>query len=268
MNAGLGKPMLARREGRRRGIYFIPSAFTVGNIFCGYYAIISSMQGFLELAAVLIGFAILLDTLDGRIARMANATSEFGREFDSLADVISFGVAPGVLAYTWGLKLWPRVGWLACFLFLICGTMRLARFNIQQKAVDKRFFVGLPIPAAAAAIASLVFMLPEPLADRHETILPLLLVVGLALLMVSTLRYYAFKDVDFRNRQPYVAILLVALFFIVISSHPQVVLLAMSSVYVLSGLTLKLYSYARRRPSPSPPPSPEPLASGPTELDP
>lgn len=268
MNVGRLKTAVARRDGRRRGVYFIPSAFTVGNIFCGYYAIISSMQGWLELASVLIGFAILLDTLDGRVARMANATSEFGREFDSLADVISFGVAPGVLAYTWGLKLWPRVGWLACFLFVICGAMRLARFNIQQKAADKRFFVGLPIPAAAAVIASLVFMFPEPLAERHQTILPLALMVVLALLMVSTLRYYAFKDINLRDRQPYIAILLVALFFIVISSHPQVVLLGMSSVYALSGPTLKLYSYVRRRPAPALPPSTEVVASGPKELDP
>jgi CDP-diacylglycerol--serine O-phosphatidyltransferase len=261
------KPVAPKREGRRRGIYFIPSAFTVGNIFCGYYAIICSMQGWLELAAVLIGFAILLDTLDGRVARMADATSEFGREFDSLADVISFGVAPGVLAYTWGLKLWPRVGWLACFLFVICGAMRLARFNIQQKAVDKRFFVGLPIPAAAAVMASLVFMFPEPLAERQQTILPLLLMVALALLMVSTVRYYAFKDIDLRSRQPHLAILLLALFFIIIGSHPQVTLLAMSSIYVLSGPTHRLYAFVRRRTSPAPAPPPQPVAEGPKELD-
>ena len=140
--------MSAPKSRSRRGIYFLPSLLTVANIFCGFYSIVSSMKGDLELAAMLIGWAIVLDALDGRVARLANATSGFGKEFDSLADIVSFGVAPGVLAYVWALRLWPRVGWLACFLFLICGAMRLARFNIQKQADDKRFFVGMPIPAA------------------------------------------------------------------------------------------------------------------------
>ena len=133
----------------RRGIYLLPSAFTVANVFCGFYAIICTMRGELGLGGVLIGLAILFDTLDGRVARFANATSEFGKEFDSLADQVSFGVAPMVLAYQWGLHLWPRLGWLIGFLFVICGAMRLARFNIRQSTSDKRFFVGFPIPAAA-----------------------------------------------------------------------------------------------------------------------
>jgi len=192
--------MNTQRRIPRRGIYFLPSLFTVANIFCGFYSIVSSMKSEFELAAMLIGWAILLDTLDGRVARLANATSEFGKEFDSLADVVSFGVAPGVLAYAWALHLWPRIGWLACFLFLICGTMRLARFNIQQRAVDKRYFVGMPIPAAAGLLAAIVFMFPLPLDSRNQAIPILLLVPGLALLMVSTLRYYSFKDIDLRGR--------------------------------------------------------------------
>ncbi len=257
--------MTATQSRLRRGIYFLPSALTVGNIFCGFYSIVSSMKGDLELAAMLIGWAVLLDTLDGRVARMANATSEFGREFDSLADVVSFGVAPGVLAYVWALNLWPRVGWLTCFLFLICGAMRLARFNIQKQMDDKRFFVGMPIPAAAALIASVVFMFPTPLETLGQAIPITALVVGLALLMVSTLRYYSFKDIDLRGRHPYLVILLLALLFIAIGTHPQVMLLCMSVTYLVSGMALKAYSFIRRSSLTAAPE--EPLPSGPKDSD-
>jgi CDP-diacylglycerol--serine O-phosphatidyltransferase len=251
-----------------RGIYFLPSVFTVANIFCGFYAIISSMKGDLELAAMLIGLAILFDILDGRIARLANATSDFGKEFDSLADVISFGVAPAVLIYSWGLHLLPRIGWLACFLFVICGTMRLARFNIQSKIVDKRFFVGMPIPAAAGVPAALVFMFPEPL-DLPAKVLPaLVLIVFLALLMVSRLRYYSFKDFDLRRRQPYLTILFLALLFVAIGTHPQVMFLGMAVAYMLSGPAIKVYSLIRRRHLTPRKSQDEPLtSSGPKELD-
>ena len=230
----------------RRGIYFLPSAFTVANLFCGFYSIINGTRREFELAAVLIGYAILLDTLDGRIARFANATSEFGREFDSLADVVSFGVAPGVLVYIWALHLWPRLGWLTCFLFVICGAMRLARFNIQRNVPDKRFFVGMPIPAAAAVLASIVFMFPSPLGSKAIALPILVLVVILALLMVSKLRYYSFKDIDLRRRQTYLAILLLAMVFVVVYSHPQVMLLALSFAYMTSGPVLKLHGIIRR----------------------
>jgi CDP-diacylglycerol--serine O-phosphatidyltransferase len=251
-----------------RGIYFLPSVFTVANIFCGFYAIISGMQGRLELAAMLIGLAVLFDILDGRVARLANATSDFGKEFDSLADVISFGVAPGVLLYSWGLNLLPRVGWLACFLFVICGTMRLARFNIQSKVVDKRFFVGMPIPAAAGVPAALVFMFPEPLDSPAKGVPVLVLMVFLALLMVSTLRYYSFKDIDLRRRQPYLVILFMALLFVAIGTHPQVMLLGMAAGYMLSGPSLKIYSLLRRSHLKSSKSQDEPLTStGSKELD-
>jgi len=234
----------------RRGIYLLPSAFTVANVFCGFYAIISSIRGDLGFAGILIGVAILLDTLDGRVARFANASSEFGREFDSLADQVSFGVAPMVLAYAWGLSLWPRLGWLAGFLFVICGAMRLARFNIQQSSTDKRFFVGLPIPAAAGMVASLVYRFPEPIALRNVALGLLGLVLLLALLMVSTLRYYSFKDFDIRRRQPHLVILFLALLIIAVFTHPQAMLLAMASTYLASGFVLKAWSLvSRARPS-------------------
>jgi len=259
--------MSTQRRIPRRGIYFLPSLFTVANIFCGFYSIVSSMKSEFELAAMLIGWAILLDTLDGRVARLANATSEFGKEFDSLADVVSFGVAPGVLAYAWALHLWPRIGWLACFLFLICGTMRLARFNIQQRAVDKRYFVGMPIPAAAGLLAAIVFMFPLPLDSRNQAIPMLLLVPGLALLMVSTLRYYSFKDIDLRGRHPYLVILLLALLFVTIGTHPQIMLLSMSVTYLVSGLALKAYGLLRRSHFAAASPPEKVLSTGSKDLD-
>ena len=228
---------------RRRGIYLLPSAFTVANIFCGFYSTISSIRGDLAFAAILIGVAIVLDTLDGRVARMANASSEFGKEFDSLADQVSFGVAPMVLAFQWGLSLWPRLGWLVGFLFVICGAMRLARFNIQESATDKRFFVGLPIPAAAAVVAALVYRFPEPMTSQAEALPVLGLVTALSFLMVSKLRYYSFKDFDIKKRHPSLMILFLALVIVAVFMHPQAMLLIMASVYLASGLVLKVWSW-------------------------
>jgi CDP-diacylglycerol--serine O-phosphatidyltransferase len=241
-----------RPRARRRGIYLIPSSFTVANVFCGFHAIISSIQGEYGFAGALIGIAILLDTLDGRVARFANASSDFGKEFDSLADQVSFGVAPMVLGYTWGLHLWPRLGWLMGFLFVICGAMRLARFNIQQSTTDKRFFVGLPIPAAAGMVAALVYRFPEPLDSRGAAVPFLALVLLLSFLMVSKIRYYSFKDLDLRRRQPPLVILFLALVIVAVFTHPQVMLLVMASTYVVHGLVLRLWSLFSRTKTPAP----------------
>jgi CDP-diacylglycerol--serine O-phosphatidyltransferase len=238
------------RSRARRGIYLIPSSFTVANIFCGFHAIISSIQGEYGFAGALIGIAILLDTLDGRVARFANASSEFGKEFDSLADQVSFGVAPMVLAYNWALHLWPRLGWLMGFLFVICGAMRLARFNIQQSTTDKRFFVGLPIPAAAGVIGALVYQFPQPIRSREDALPVLVLVLVLSLLMVSRLRYYSFKDFDLRRRQPHLVLVFFALLIVAVFTHPQLMLLSMALAYLVSGGALKLWSaFARPKAS-------------------
>jgi CDP-diacylglycerol--serine O-phosphatidyltransferase len=250
-----------RPRPRRRGIYLLPSAFTVANVFCGFHAIISSIQGEYAIAGALIGIAILFDTLDGRVARFANASSDFGKEFDSLADQVSFGVAPMILAYTWGLHLWPRLGWLGGFLFTITGALRLARFNIQQSSTDKRFFVGLPIPAAAGMVAALVYYFPAPLASRGDALPVLALVLTLSALMVSKIRYYSFKGLDLRRRQSPLAILLVALVIVAIFTHPQFMLLAMATAYVVHGLLLKVWSLFFRPKAPAP--SPEVAAKPP-----
>src|SRR5215831_1945456 len=182
------------RERLSRGLFVLPTLFTVGNLFCGYLSIWCTIRGTFEVAAVLIIAAAVLDALDGRIARMTNSTSEFGEEYDSLADLVSFGVAPAVLAYSWGLADFDRLGWMASFLFVVCGSMRLARFNIQTHVADKRYFVGLPIPMAAGTIAGIVLATPERLVSRTWMAGLLVLTIVLSYLMISTIRYRSFKD--------------------------------------------------------------------------
>jgi CDP-diacylglycerol---serine O-phosphatidyltransferase len=220
----------------RRGIHLIPGLFTTANIFCGYVSIILSTTGVFETAALLVFIAALLDALDGRVARLTGTTSDFGREFDSLADVISFGVAPSVLAWSWALSDFDRLGWAISFLFVVCGALRLARFNIQTGPSDRRYFVGLPIPAAACTVAACVFNHPQRLEDEIVKGLSLVLVVTLALLMVSKARYRSFKELDLRARRPYVWILPVAMTLALIATHPQIFLLVASFAYVLSGV--------------------------------
>jgi CDP-diacylglycerol--serine O-phosphatidyltransferase len=205
-------------------------------------------HGQYEAAAPLIFWAIVLDLLDGRIARMTNTTSEFGGELDSLADVISFGVAPALMAYAWGFGSVPRVGWLAAFLFVVCGALRLARFNVQRQASDGRFFVGLPIPAAAAMVAALVNIHPDRIDDRALAFGCVSLLVILAFLMVSTFRYWSFKNVDLRSRRSYVMVLGIAVSLILVALHTEWVLLILATAFWLSGPLAFLAGVVRRRP--------------------
>jgi CDP-diacylglycerol--serine O-phosphatidyltransferase len=230
----------------------LPSLFTTGNLFLGFWSIVRTLEGRFAEAAPLIGGAVILDMLDGRIARLTDTQSEFGAEYDSLADAVSFGVAPALIAYHWALELFPRAGWPAAFLFLVCGVLRLARFNVQRSAVDGRFFVGLPIPAAAAQIAAIVFVLPEPRVERAEAALMMALVVGVSFLMVSTFRYRSFKGVDLRRRRSYISILGIALFLVVVATHAEASLLAATGLYTLSGPLAWAWSSLRRRTDPPP----------------
>jgi CDP-diacylglycerol--serine O-phosphatidyltransferase len=271
---------------RRRAAYALPTLFTAGNIFLGFIAIMKAYQGAMvammgdlgpnphfELAAKAIGVAFLLDGLDGRIARMTNTTSEFGRELDSLADVITFGLAPAVLAFAWGVQFavvdmlrehLHRAGYFVSFLFLLCGAARLARFNIQKNPVpknpgrpDRKYFVGLPIPAAAVLIAALVYAANgSPLTLWPVTVAWLMLIALLSFLMVSTWRYQSFKDVQLlRPRSPLTVILWGSLIYL-IWNYPQPVLLAMAITYVASGIAIRLGGVLRRR-FHHPPPEPE-----------
>ena len=236
----------------RRGAAILPSLFTVGNLFLGFWAMIRAFHGQFEAAAPLIFWAIVLDLLDGRIARMTGTTSEFGGELDSLADAISFGVAPALLAYAWGFGAVPRVGWLAAFLFVVCGALRLARFNVQRNASDGKFFVGLPIPAAAAMVAALVNIHPEPIDDRPLAFACVSLLVILSFLMVSTFRYWSFKNVDLRSRRSYVTIVGIAVSLILVALHTEWVLLILATAFWLSGPLTFLVAVGRRRPVAAP----------------
>lgn len=237
------------RERLSRGLFVLPTLFTVGNLFCGYLSIWASIRGTFETAAALVIVAAVLDALDGRIARLTNSTSAFGEEYDSLADLVSFGVAPGVLAYSWGLSDFHRIGWMASFLFVVCGSMRLARFNIQTKVVDKRYFVGLPIPAGAATIVGLVLATPDRLVSRVWMAGLLVMTVVVSYLMISTIRYRSFKDLDLRRRRPAWILPLIAAVFVVIGFAPKIALLTISLTFAASGPVARLVSLLRRKPA-------------------
>jgi CDP-diacylglycerol--serine O-phosphatidyltransferase len=228
-------------------VAILPSLFTTGNLFLGFWSIIKTLDGQFAEAAPLLGGAVVLDMLDGRIARLTGTQSDFGAELDSLADSVSFGVAPALLAYGWALHTLPRAGWTAAFLFLVCGVLRLARFNVQKQTVDSRFFVGLPIPAAAAQLAAIVYFVEEPPSPRWAAIVLLALVVTLALLMVGTFRYRSFKGVDLKRRRRSISVLGIALVFLLVALEPRVFLLVSTSVYTLSGPAGYAVGLVRRR---------------------
>ena len=254
----------AKSRQPRRGIYILPTLFTIGTIFCGFYAVINTMKGEFDLAAMALGFAVVCDGLDGRIARLTNSCSEFGVQMDSLADVITFGLAPAVLAYLWGAKAIvatvppyakhvQQIGWIVCFAFVICGAMRLARFNIQTTkpqppaTSSKKFFVGMPIPAGAGLIAAIVHFTPEPITHWPAGALWNILVGFLAFLMISTIRYPSFKHIDMRSRKSYVSFYLLALLVALIYLYSQVVLLILATVYATSGFLMKIYQMMKHK---------------------
>ncbi len=274
MNTQKMRSQLARRD-FRKSVYIVPSLFTIGNIFCGFYAVINCLKAyqsfqdpgvaftFFDHAALAIGIAYLLDGLDGRIARLTGATSEFGVELDSIADVISFGIAPAVLAYTWGygnLAGYEHLAWGISFFFLICGALRLARFNVLARSprfetpgttpkLDKRYFVGLPIPAAAGLVAAFVYFKPEQLhgatgVTRNWLLLSLVLL--LSVLMVSTFRYANFKDLGPRSKQPFLVIPVLAVLTFSIISYSRWMLLLIAIVYVAHGPVLKIWGLLNR----------------------
>ncbi|HZQ25860.1 MAG TPA: CDP-diacylglycerol--serine O-phosphatidyltransferase [Terriglobales bacterium] len=265
----------------RKGMYILPSLFTTANIAAGYYAILQVVHGslaepwHLDNAAKAIGFAVLFDGLDGRIARMTRTSSDFGRELDSLADVITFGVAPALLAWMWGFRLMApfaspemhtkllQLGATASFLFLIAGASRLARFNISSNPQPtnpgrpgKKYFVGMPIPAGAGVIAAVVhFADGVPVASWWTAICWLLMVVAVGYLMVSTWRFYSFKDIDFRARQPFRLIILFALLFAGIWYFSGPLLFSLALLYMASGVFWRLQWMFRRKGPPSAPPA-------------
>lgn len=238
------------RRGIRRGVSLLPSLFTIANLFCGWSCVVYSMRGDLATAAPFIGFAMVLDALDGRIARLTGTSSEFGVQLDSLADVISFGMAPAVLAYAWGLAPLGRLGWAVGFLFVAAAALRLARFNIQQAHTDKRYFVGLPSPSAAAIPAATVFFYPVGLQTRPEALFGVVMVLVPALLMVSTVRFRSFKTLDLRAKRRYTVLIALAGFFALIVAYPHEVLLILAYGYLLSAFVELGLSKLRHRSHP------------------
>jgi CDP-diacylglycerol--serine O-phosphatidyltransferase len=263
-----GAPVLTvlRRRPRdprrfRRGVYLLPSLFTLGNLFCGYACVVYTLRGAFAPAAVFIGFAFVLDMLDGRVARLTGTASAFGVEFDSLADVISFGIAPAILAFAWGLQPFGRLGWAAGFVYVSAAAIRLARFNIQSGMnQDKRYFVGMPSPAAAGVPAATVFAYPYGLLDWHAGF-ALLIVLVPAFLMVSTIRYRSFKTFDLGTRRSYRNLILIATVMAAIATHPQVTLAVMAYMYLLSGLVGAAWGRLHRRSTPDAPPATLPMAA-------
>ncbi|MGE0042154.1 MAG: CDP-diacylglycerol--serine O-phosphatidyltransferase [Vicinamibacterales bacterium] len=223
------------RRGLRRGVSLLPSLFTLANLFCGWSCVVYAMRGELTTAAPFIGVAIVLDMLDGRIARLTGTSSDFGVQLDSLADLISFGMAPAVLAYAWGLQPLGRLGWATGFLFVTAAALRLARFNIQTHS-DKRYFVGMPSPAAAGVPAATVFYYPMGLMTRGEGLIGLFVLLLPALLMVSTIKFRSFKSIDLRARRNYTVLIGLAAFLALIVTYPHEVLLLMAYAYLSSGL--------------------------------
>ena len=254
----MSRPMHVVRPHRRRipelrkGVYILPNLVTSAGLFAGFYSIIATLNRDFRVAATMIFVAALCDLLDGRVARLTRSASSFGVQYDSLADVIAFGVAPGVLMHTWALKPWGRWGWLAAGLYVICGALRLARFNVQAETVEKRYFVGLPIPAAAAVVASTV-LLYYHLGGQGELtkrLVALLVVFGVAALMVSEVRYFSFKEFHVHRRHPFSVLVGLILVTALIIGAPQVMLFAGSVGYALSGLARGAVRVMRRQPPP------------------
>jgi CDP-diacylglycerol--serine O-phosphatidyltransferase len=237
------------KDGMKKGIYVLPNLFTTANLFCGFYSIIASVKGIFEMAAVPILIAIVLDGLDGRIARMTNTTSKFGAEYDSLADVIAFGVAPSLLVYNWALYGFGKWGWIISFLFVLCGALRLARFNVQVGIIESKVFNGLPIPAAAAVVATgVLFYFFLGGTGRYSNFIVLFAVAALSLLMVSSIKYYSFKDLNFFSRKPFTSFFLIVIIFVIVIAEPQIMTFTFAVGYSLSGPAWVLYKLFKKNP--------------------
>lgn len=233
---------------QRRGIYLLPNLFTTAALFAGFYAIVAAMADRFEAAAVAIFVAMVLDGIDGRIARLTNTQSAFGAEYDSLSDMVSFGIGPALVVYQWALVGMGKLGWLAAFFYAAATALRLARFNTQVETADKRYFQGLPCPLAAAVVAGLVWFSTD-YGVAGETMMPAAFAITIiaGALMVSNIRYHSFKELDLKGRVPFISILVVVLVFVFVSSDPPLVLFALSALYALSGPVLTLLFIRRRR---------------------
>lgn len=231
-----------------RGIYLLPNLFTTSALFAGFYAIAGAVNGNYHAAAVAIFIAMILDGLDGRVARLTNTQSEFGAQYDSLADLVSFGIAPAIVAYAWGLSSIGKLGWMVAFVYATCAALRLARFNVQLNTADKRYFQGLPSPTAAAVVAGFIWMMSDKgLMGADYVVLLLLVTIAAGLLMVSNVRYHSFKEIDLRGKVPFVVAVGIMLGLAVINVDPPLILFLLALGYTISGPILTFTMLRRRR---------------------
>lgn len=245
----------ARAPRKRRGIYLLPNLLTTGSLFAGFYGIIASIDGHYEAAAIAIIVAGVLDGLDGRLARLTGTESEFGTQYDSLSDMVSFGLAPAVIVYQWGLVrladygvLWAKLGWLAAFIYAVSGALRLARFNVRVHSVDRRFFEGLPSPSAAGLVMSMVWLGTRlGWSGGYALVLTFVVTLAAGLLMVSQYPYYSFKQVHARGRISFTYVILVPLVFVLIAMDPPRVLFTIGVIYGVSGPAFWLWRRQHRR---------------------
>lgn len=245
----------AEAEGaRRRGIYLLPNLFTTGGLFAGFYAIVAAMAGHFQAAAIAVFAAMIMDGLDGRIARLTHTESAFGKEYDSLSDMVSFGLAPALVMYEWAFKdmlsfgwAWGKVGWLGAFFYAICAALRLARFNVRAGVVDKRYFQGLPSPAAAGLVAAAVWLGVDFDVPGSALIIPAYVItVAAGALMVSSIGYYSFKDLNLHGRVPFTTLLVIPIALILIALSPPQVLFGFFFLYACSGVVSALWRLRRR----------------------
>lgn len=240
--------MAEEQKKRGKGIYLLPNLFTTGALFAGFYAIITAIRGEYEHAAIAVFVAMVLDGLDGRVARLTNTQSDFGAEYDSLADMISFGLAPSLLMYQWALQDMGKLGWLAAFIYTAGAALRLARFNTQVGSADKRYFQGLASPAAAAIVAGFIWVCVVAGWNGEDlNWLAFAMTILAGVLMVSNVRYHSFKGFDLRGKVPFVTMLLVVLVFVFVTLDPPLVLFGLFLAYAVSGPVMTLFNLRRRR---------------------
>lgn len=237
-----------RRESLKKGVYILPNLVTSGGLFAGFYGMVSSMNGRYDIAAWFILISAVFDALDGKVARMTNTTSQFGVEYDSLADLVSFGVAPAILMYSWALQPFGKLGWLAAFLYVVCGALRLARFNVQAETVGSKHFIGLPIPAAASMVAACVLLFYHlGGSGTIRMVSVLILIYCLAVLMVSNVPYYSFKDPELLKRRPFGMLVLAVVLIIVIVAQPELMFFIIFLSYIVFSPVIALVAYLRKR---------------------
>ena len=229
-------------------IHFLPNLFTTANLFCGFYSIIASLQDLYIPSAAAIFIAGIFDLLDGRVARLTKGGSKFGEEYDSLSDLVSFGLAPAMLMYLWSIESFGRLGWLVCFVFIACGALRLARFNIKTATAEKAYFEGLPIPVAAFVIATTILLFHELMLEEDRNYFNLILTLVLAFLMVSPIKYRSFKDLDFKDKRSFGFLVFVVFVLMIVAYNPGVMMFVVMIGYVVSGPIFYLLGYEKKVP--------------------